>query len=168
MAARIRLDHSRQDLGVLRQQPSENDAVTLRPPRVEDAAVLVAARDEAFHRWFGTGSDAPNPTACIVAGEQVVGWIDYDHDPDHDWLGDAEVNIGYFVFAQHRGKGYASRAVELLLQQLAQDTQYTAATLLIDPQNEASIAVARRCGFSGQDDVRGQRYFKRPITRGGR
>jgi RimJ/RimL family protein N-acetyltransferase len=153
---------------VLRQQPCENDAVTLRPPRSEDTAVLIAARDKAFRRWLGTGSDAPSPTACIIAGGQVVGWIDYDHDPDHDWLGDGEVNIGYFVFAQHRGKGYAIRAVELLLQQLARDAQYTTATLLIDSQNGASLGVARRCGFSRQDDVRGQRYFTRSITQGGR
>jgi RimJ/RimL family protein N-acetyltransferase len=170
LAARTRmiLGRSWQDLGVLRQQPCENDAVTLRPPRAQDMAVLIAARDEAFRRWLGTGSDAPAPTACIVAGEQVVGWIDYDHDPDHDWLGDGEVNIGYFVFAQHRGNSYATRAVELLLQQLARDAQYTAATLLIDPENEASLAVARRCGFDRQHDVRGQRYFTRSITRDGR
>ncbi len=75
------------------------------------------------------------------------------------------MNVGYFVFAEHRGNGYATSAVELLLQHLARDTQYTAATLLIDPENEASLAVARRCGFNRRDDVRGQRYFSRLISR---
>jgi Acetyltransferase (GNAT) domain len=97
---------------------------------------------------LGAGSDNPSPTACIVVGEQVVGWVDYDHDPDHDWLGDGEVNIGYLVFAEHRHKGCATRAaVELLLNYLARDTQYTTATLLIDPANEESLAMAQRCGF---------------------
>jgi RimJ/RimL family protein N-acetyltransferase len=149
--------------GPLWQSP-KNGAVRLRPPRAGDAAVLIAARDDAFHRWLGAGSDNPAPTACIVVGEQVVGWIDYDHEPDHDWLGDGEVNIGYFVFAEHRGNGYATQAVELLLQHLALDTQYTTATLLIDPENEASLAVARRCHFDRRDDLRGQRYFTRSIT----
>jgi len=149
---------------VASEQSSKNGGVTLRPPLADDAAVLIAARDDAFHRWLGAGSDDPRPTACIVVGEQVVGWVDYDHDPDHDWLADAEVNIGYFVSLEYRGNGYATLAVELLLQQLARDTQYTAATLLIDPENEASLAVAARCGFDRQDDVRGQRYFKRSIT----
>jgi len=76
------------------------------------------------------------------------------------------VNIGYFVSREYRGNGYATQALELLLQQLARDTHYTAATLLIDPENEASLAVAARCGFDRQDDVRGQRYFKRSITGG--
>ncbi len=147
-----------------RRQSRDGGAVTLRPPRAGDSAVLIAARDDAFHRWLGPGSDNPNPTACIVVGEQLVGWVDYDHDADHDWLGDGEVNIGYFVFAEYRGNGYAPRAVELLLQHLARDTQYTAASLLIDPQNEASLAVAERCGFERQDDVRGQRYFTRSFT----
>jgi RimJ/RimL family protein N-acetyltransferase len=40
-----------------------------------------------------------------------------------------------------------------------------AATLLIDPENEASLAVAGRCGFKRRDDVRGQRYFSRLISR---
>lgn len=142
-----------------------DSAVTLRPPRADDTAVLIAARDDAFRRWLGAGSDNPSPTACIVVGEQVAGWVDYDHDPDHDWLGDREVNIGYFVFAEHRGKGYATQAVELLLlRHLARDTRYTTATLLIDPANEASLAVAARCGFERRDDLRGQRYFTRPIT----
>jgi RimJ/RimL family protein N-acetyltransferase len=150
---------------VFRQQAGENGAVTLRPPQPGDAAILIAARDDAFHRWLGPGSDNPSPTACIVVGDQVVGWVDYDQDPDHDWLGDGEVNVGYFVFAEHRGNGYATRAVELLLRCLARDTQYTAATLLIDPENEASLAVARRCGFTRRADARGQRFFSRPISR---
>lgn len=139
-------------------------AVTPRPPRADDTAVLIAARDDAFHRWLGGGSDDPSPAACIVVDEQVVGWVDYDHDSDHDWLGAAEVNVGYFVFPEYRGSGYATQAVELLLQHLARDTHYTAATLLIDPENGASLAVAARCGFMRRDDVRGQRYFKRSIT----
>lgn len=158
------MDRSWQDLGVLRQQSRENGAVTLRPPRADDTAVLIAARDDAFRRWLGAGSYNPSPTGCIVVGEQVVGWVDYDHDPDHDWLGDGEVNIGYFVFAEQRGNGYATRAVELLLKHLARDTQYTTATLLIDPENEASLAVAGRCGFERRDDVRGKRYFTRSVT----
>jgi RimJ/RimL family protein N-acetyltransferase len=150
---------------VSRQQPRESRPVTLRSPRADDTAILIAARDDAFHRWLGPGSDNPCPAACIVVGDQVVGWVDYDHDRDHDWLGDGEVNVGYFVFAEHRGNGYAAQAVELLLRHLARDTQYRAATLLIDPENEASLAVAGRCGFNMRDDLRGQRYFSRLISR---
>ena len=74
------------------------------------------------------------------------------------------MNIGYFVFAEHRGNGYATQAVELLLQYLARDTQYKNAALLIDPANEASLAVAGRYGIERRDALRGQRFFTRPIT----
>ncbi len=81
------------------------------------------------------GSDNPSPTACIVVNDEVIGWVDYDHDRDHDWLGLSEVNLGYFVFAPHRRKGHASRAVGLLVGYLQEKTDYKMASLLVDPRN---------------------------------
>lgn len=127
--------------------------------------MLIAARDAEFRRWLGPGSDSPAPAFCILAGGQLAGWVDYDTDPEHDWLADGEVNVGYFVFPEHRGRGCAAAAVELLLSRLAAGTRFTTATLLIDPANAASLAVARRCGFTRRADVRGQRFFARPIAR---
>jgi RimJ/RimL family protein N-acetyltransferase len=138
------------------------ERITLRPPLPSDTAMLVAARDEEFRRWLGPGSDTPEPSFCILSGEQVVGWVDYDRDADHDWLGDGEVNIGYFVFAEHRGHGYAAEAVELLLQHLSHETPYTTATLLIDPENKPSLAVARRCGFDLRTHIRTQHFLHPP------
>jgi len=107
------------------------------------------------------GDPDPNPVACIVVGETVVGWVDYDHD--RTWLDADEVNVGYNVFAAHRGQGHATRAVRLLLQHLAEDTDWRAATLLIHPDNERSLALARRAGFEEAGRVDGDRYWKRPI-----
>lgn len=76
----------------------------------------------------GTG---PRPVPCVWVDDQLVGWVDYDLDADHDWLGPGEVNVGYYLFPAARGKGYASRAVELLLvEDLKRDTEHTVATLL--------------------------------------
>jgi RimJ/RimL family protein N-acetyltransferase len=135
--------------------------VTLRPPAAGDAATLVAGRDADFHRWLGRGADTPTPTAVIVAGGEVVGWI--DHDTDRTWLEPGEVNVGYNVFAPHRGRGYATRAVGLLLRHLAEATPYDTATLLIHPENHRSLAVAARAGFVPHGDIDGSRYFKRRV-----
>jgi RimJ/RimL family protein N-acetyltransferase len=135
--------------------------VTLRPPGPGDAAVLIAGRDAELHRWLGPGAPDPRPTACIVAGDEVVGWV--DADPDHDWLGPGAVNVGYSVFAPHRRRGYATAAVELLLAQLAAGSTYRTASLLIDPANEASLGVALRAGFAPAGEVGDQRRFDRRL-----
>ena len=144
-------------------RPATDGVVSLRPPGPGDAALLIAGRDETFHRWLGPGATEPQPTACIVVDGAVVGWVDFDRDVDHDWLGPGEVNVGYNVFAAHRRRGYASRAVVLLLERLAEDTDHRTATLLIDPGNEASLALAARLDFIPGGEVNGQRRFERPI-----
>ena len=135
--------------------------VVIRRPADGDAAVLVAGRDEVFHRFMGQGVDNPSPVACIVVGDEIVGWVDYD--VDRTWLLPSEVNVGYSVFAPHRGNGYATRAVELMLQHLAADTRYETATLLIDPTNERSIALARRARFDAHGELDGNLYWKRAV-----
>jgi RimJ/RimL family protein N-acetyltransferase len=135
--------------------------VSLRTPQPGDAARLIAGRDEEFHRWLGPGATEPNPVACIWVGDELAGWVDYDDD--HDWLEPGEVNVGYHLFPAARGKGHASRAVALLLEHLARDTDHTAATLLIHPENARSLALAGRLGFARTGEVDGQPFFRRDL-----
>ncbi|HVM08913.1 MAG TPA: GNAT family N-acetyltransferase [Acidimicrobiales bacterium] len=125
--------------------------------------LLIAGRDDVSRRWLGEGSAEPAPTAVVTlaATGDVVGWVDYD--TDRSWLLDGEVNLGYSVFPQHRGHGYATRAVQLLLHHLATATSYTVATLLIGAGNERSLALARRAGFPQVGDLDANPYFKRPV-----
>jgi hypothetical protein len=104
--------------------------VVIRAPVVGDAEILIAGRDDEFHRWLGPGAESPAPMACIEVDGRIVGWIDYD--TDHEWLATDEVNIGYNVFPSDRGQGHAGRAVELLIRHLANEAPYRTATLLID------------------------------------
>lgn len=138
--------------------------VTLKPLRPEDVQPLVAGRDDEFFRWLGPGGENPSPVACVWVGDALVGWVDYD--VQRDWLRPGEVNVGYYLFPAARGKGYASRAVELLLRHLDRETQHTVATLLIHPENVSSLRLAARLGFEARDDVEGERFFARAVSCG--
>jgi RimJ/RimL family protein N-acetyltransferase len=136
--------------------------VTLKAPRDGDSPMLVEGRDDEFHRWLGSGADEPEPTACVWARGQLVGWVDYD--ADQAWLRHGEMNVGYALFPAARGNGYAARAVELLLIHLKRDAEHTVATLLIDPENVRSLAVARRLRFGERGEVDGQLLFARNLS----
>jgi RimJ/RimL family protein N-acetyltransferase len=128
--------------------------VTLRAATREDTAALIAGRDEEFHTWMGPGDHAPMPTACVIVEGAVVGWVDAEQG--HPWLDPDEVNVGYALFAPHRGCGYASRAVQLLGHHLATRTEHRTMSLMIDPANTRSVALADRLGFARSEPRVGQ------------
>ena len=142
---------------------ASDGVVTLRPPKAGDAELLIAGRDEESRRWLGPQSSDPTPTACVLVKGEVIGWVDYD--TDRDWLEAGEVNIGYNVFADHRRRGHAARAIRLFLAYLGPTTTYTTATFLINTENAASLAVAAKLGCEAHGEIEGGRYFKLPIER---
>ncbi|HEX2850277.1 MAG TPA: GNAT family N-acetyltransferase [Acidimicrobiales bacterium] len=123
--------------------------------------VLIAGRDEESRRWLGPGAADPRPTACVVVDGGVVGWVDYDED--REWLAPGEVNVGYQLFPPHRGRGYATRALQLLLHHLATSTDQRTASALIDRGNAASLAVARRAGFVARREMNASLELVRPV-----
>lgn len=141
-------------------QIATDGVVTLKPPRPGDAQTLIAGRDDDFLRWLGPGAEEPRPVACIWVGDELIGWVDYDLD--HDWLQPGQVNVGYYLFPDARRKGYASRAVELLLVHL-KNTEHTVATLVIHPDNARSLTLARRLGFERAGEVNGDLFFTRDV-----
>jgi RimJ/RimL family protein N-acetyltransferase len=140
---------------------ASDGTVTLRPPERGDATTLIAGRDDEWQRWLGPGNEEPAPTACIVVDNEIIGWVDYD--TDREWLEPGEVNVGYNVFAPYRRRGYATRAVRLLVEHLGRTTSHRTVTLLIDAGNVASLAVAAKLRCESHGDVGGNRYFKLPI-----
>ena len=123
--------------------------------------MLVEGRDDEFFRWLGPGAEIPSPAACVWVSDQLVGWVDYD--VERDWRKPGEVNGGHDLFPEARQKGYASRAVELLLLHLGDETEHNVATLLIHPENERSLRLARRLGFVARGEVEGELFFAREV-----
>lgn len=74
------------------------------------------------------------------------------------------MNIGYHVFPAHRRRGYAARAVRLMLDHLTTDTDYRVATLVIHPENVPSLLVAERNGFERAEDVDGRTFWRRRLA----
>ena len=106
----------------------------------------------------GRRGDCPPPIACVEVEGQVVGWVDYDtHRP---WLEAGEVNIGYYILADHRGHGYATRGMRLLLDHLSRATRYEVATFAIAKKNLSSLGVVRRLGAQPSGMLGGGPYFK--------
>ena len=114
---------------------------------------------------MGEGAPDPRPTFVIVVDDDIVGWVDADLVERHDWLEPGEVNCGYHVFAAHRGRGLATRALQLLGSHLARtEPGVHTMTLLIDEGNDASLGVARRCGFTERPAPKNaQRSFAKPV-----
>ena len=141
------------------EDPLFDGEVSVQPFEPADAETLIAGRDAVSRRFLREGSRDPPPAGCIYVSDSIVGWIDYDRD-DRGWLAGDEVNVGYNVFPQYRGHGYATRALRLLKEHLSSLEPPYRATLLIDPTNMASLALARRAGFEETARVDGQVFMK--------
>lgn len=78
----------------------------------------------------------------IVSGSTVVGLCSYKHPPQN-----GEVEIGYGVAAGHRRRGYATRAVALLLAHARADPAVRRVLAKTASTNLASQGALERNGF---------------------
>jgi RimJ/RimL family protein N-acetyltransferase len=129
-----------------------DESVRLRPvqqgdlPRMYDLqldpesnrmAVTIPRSREAFDSHWAKSLDAPgNTTRAVLVGQALVGYISCFPMDDQD-------HVGYWIDRAYWGRGIASRALHLLLQEVAKRPLVaTAAT-----SNRASLRVLQKCGF---------------------
>jgi RimJ/RimL family protein N-acetyltransferase len=106
-------------------------------PESNRMAVTIPRTREVFDaHWAQSLNDPANIVRAILVGSEMVGYISC-------FMMDGEEHVGYWIDRAHWGKGIASRALQLLLQEVAtRPLIATAAT-----SNGASIRVLQKCGF---------------------
>jgi RimJ/RimL family protein N-acetyltransferase len=144
-----------------------DDVVSLRPWALADVPTLTAIwQDEELQRRFavpppvtdasttgyvrgvtGAWHDGVQLSLAIEAGGAVVGGCDIDELPS-----DAP-QLGYWLAADARGRGYATRASALLAEWARDELGVRRLEMEIEPDNHASIRVADRLGFTCLDSV---------------
>jgi GNAT superfamily N-acetyltransferase len=92
-------------------------------------------------------SDAEQQIPLVIGGIGFHGGVDDS----------GRVEVGYGIVASHQGRGYATRALGLLIERAR---ELGASTLIaeVDTENAASRAVLARCGF--RSDAMGARRFE--------
>jgi RimJ/RimL family protein N-acetyltransferase len=159
-------------------EPLTDGVVALRPWQAGDEDALVRAidgdleitvwlelipqpyRDPEAHAWIAASAKmwaegSASPFAVLVEGEVIGGcgitWLDRDQG-----VGD----IGYWVRADARGRGYVTRAVKLAAR-WAFDCGCERLQLRADTENADSLRVAERAGFTNEGVQRSARHNPR-------
>jgi len=120
-----------------------------RLPSVADAQAVI----DGFAACWQTFATADNPSGVAFAiadarSGEPVGCCGVD-----DWSKADVAQVGYWIAAEARGRGYATRALVLLTRWLF-ELGAARVFLTIVADNEGSIAVARRAGFVHEGTMR--------------
>lgn len=107
------------------------------PEAVEMAAFPSREREAFFEHWQRVRSGESNAVKTIVADGQVVGNV-------LSWEADGRRLVGYWLGREYWGKGIATRALALFLEQVKIRPLYAH----VVEHNLASRRVLEKCGFA--------------------
>ena len=110
-----------------------------RSPRMNDLALLSDLANNDRTWVIHDCTVGSNVGVCAIGRYHVGG----------HWL----TEVGYWLGASHRGRGYATEAAAAVLAEVRQKLDRPMLGSLIGPDNEASIAVAKRLGMICQGPV---------------
>lgn len=141
--------------------------VVLRPLQATDAADHLAGEDAELVRWLSGGvgttdtvrnyiehvqemwaNNGPIFTFAIRSAREdtLAGTIDVQLN--RPAFRSDQANLAYGLYPAARGRGFATRAVQLALDFLCTDPAIQSALIRVDPRNPRSAAVALRAGFT--------------------
>jgi RimJ/RimL family protein N-acetyltransferase len=132
-----------------REMQLHDGDLELRPWREDDLDAVVEAAEDPYTReiehmddpraWLVTMRDRGEP--AIVVGGQVVGGISIG-----SWQ-PGRGALGYFVLERFRGRGFATRAAQLIVRWALTDGGYIRVAAAVEPSNAASIRVLEHAGL---------------------
>jgi len=111
-------------------------AMQLDPESNRMAATIPRTREAFDSLWAKSLDDPANTTRAVLLGEAMVGYISC-------FPMDGQDHVGYWIDRAYWGMGIASRALQLLLREVANRPLVAAAAT----SNVASIRVLQKCGF---------------------
>jgi RimJ/RimL family protein N-acetyltransferase len=120
------------------------------------AAIRAGERRPDWHPQFPREDDAgaaslwregdPWAPRSISRAEVVVGSIGFFGPPEPAADGTLEVEVGYGLVEDARGVGYATEALQAIAR--AAETAGVRLRASVSPDNQASIRVLAKCGFT--------------------
>jgi RimJ/RimL family protein N-acetyltransferase len=119
------------------------------PPSIADAEADIARFAANWRTFSATGKPSGVAFAIVDATSgELVGCCGVD-----EWSEEDVAQFGYWIAPEARGRGYATRAVVLFTRWLF-ETGAARVFLTIVAGNNASVAVARRAGFTHEGTMR--------------
>jgi len=143
---------------VVPDQPLSDGVVVLRPPGEQDLpAIKRGIADPDVVRWFGL----PEHSAHELLEVNRTRWNrgtgatfsicdQNDACQGHVWVNLADSrrgSVGYWLLPEARGKGFATRSVQLVSRWALGELGLARLSLFIEPSNGRSKRVAERSGF---------------------
>lgn len=151
-------------------------SITLRPVRDTDIDQLYANHvdidnrgeffprgilaEPLFRRRFqetGFWEQDDGMLLIVSPGDEILGHIEFFKTVNYL----DEYELSYQIYSpEHRGKGFTTEAVNLLVRYLFETRRVNRIRLVIDPGNLASRRLAEKCGFLHEGTARGAWYHR--------
>jgi ribosomal-protein-alanine N-acetyltransferase len=112
-------------------------------PPLESVERFVSRQDTHWQAYgFGNWAISPN------GKKEIIGWAGLQYLPELD-----ETEVGYLFARPYWGQGFATEAASLSIQFGFEEIGLTQLIALVHPENHASIAVLKKCGFGYKDTI---------------